>query len=688
MTPHFKSFLLEYLTDEQRERFKDVQMTKKARSATDHFFGKDSDVVHGQLSGGHQHEKSETHKSVEDHIGKEIPHTDYRANTTKDKYGRSVKISKAIKDDKLRERFNADTTRSLGRQEHKTFTTSTHRGVEVAGQTNSTPDENHPNGHSWGEYSCKNVDNGSNRHFLPDEIKHGTVVHFVKDQHGKEIYRASLHPHYSDKGHVAYHIGAEYGDQHPDFKKSARDTAAALSNQKHTSGVFVRHSKVYPDNMHTHTLHPKASDEDTIAALKGDDHRFAQSVLRQNPNITPKHIDAALDSKNDMVREDAIQHPDASHANIEKALGDESGHVRAYAGMHPKATAEHGLAAIRSMEGVAHNKDLRIASVIKGNENLTPEHLDKFKGDKSHDIIRAVYAHPNATSEQRHHIIDHNTYEYNYNDFARSGHNEGDHLVKMASKSRNFETHYTIANHPNLSSDHIHALLKDKNFVAKGSLEDNKNFNSSHYDTMIDHAPEYASRNIPKMDAKHLHKVIGAASSPYDDAQAMHNKNFGPAHIHTMLDKGTVHGATDVLDHPKVDSTHIDKALDHKQPKVRMKAVTHPLFGERHVDKALADPRLRTTAISHKAASSDHIHKALDSEDHELAVAAMSNPNINADHITKAIKHPDRVVRMLGVMHEKANEGHIQHAENSGDKDMVTAAGIARSRISNGYHNK
>ena len=41
----FKQFLKEYLTDVQRERYSDVEMTPEARDATDHFFGVGNDQV-------------------------------------------------------------------------------------------------------------------------------------------------------------------------------------------------------------------------------------------------------------------------------------------------------------------------------------------------------------------------------------------------------------------------------------------------------------------------------------------------------------------------------------------------------------------------------------------------------------------------------------------------------------------
>jgi hypothetical protein len=142
----FKSLLVEYLTDKQREKYKNVHMTDKARSDTDYFFGHGNDLVHGEI-----------HREVEQHLGKEIHHDDYHQGISKDHLNRPVKLGKLIKDPKLRDKFASDNTRQ-GAKKGSVFKTSTVRGTEVAGQTNSKKDPQHPKGHSWGELYLKNVE--------------------------------------------------------------------------------------------------------------------------------------------------------------------------------------------------------------------------------------------------------------------------------------------------------------------------------------------------------------------------------------------------------------------------------------------------------------------------------------------------------------------------------------------------
>jgi hypothetical protein len=86
-----------------------------------------------------------------------------------------VKIGRLIKDEKLRNAFASDSTRE-GSRKGNTFKMTTVRGIDVAGKTNNTPDPHYPKGHSCAQLSFKNVDTGSNCHYLEHEIRHGTIA--------------------------------------------------------------------------------------------------------------------------------------------------------------------------------------------------------------------------------------------------------------------------------------------------------------------------------------------------------------------------------------------------------------------------------------------------------------------------------------------------------------------------------
>ncbi len=104
-------YLLEYLTPAQEKKFSKYKMSDEARSSTDHFFGAGNDRVEEDVIDSH-HDKSEPHKKVEQHIGRELSHDEYKSGLTSDKYGRQVKLSKLIKDPGVQQEFARDNTRS------------------------------------------------------------------------------------------------------------------------------------------------------------------------------------------------------------------------------------------------------------------------------------------------------------------------------------------------------------------------------------------------------------------------------------------------------------------------------------------------------------------------------------------------------------------------------------------------
>lgn len=301
---NFSTFLTEYLTGNQMDQYKDVHMSKNARLATDHFFGKGTDKIHGEIAGDHFHDKSEIHRTIERHLGKEIPHDDYHRGKTKDKYGREVKLGKIIKDPKLRDYLASDMTREGSKIAKSVFKTSTVRGIEVAGQTNPEPNHLHPSGHSWVK-SCKNIKTGLFKDKLHSEIKHGTVVHFVHDHDGKEIYRVTLQPHHNEAGDTIYAVDSEYGVKHPAFTKSAHNTADKLSGE-YKSDVFSKNSEVYDGNGKTYILHPNSSKEHIDKSLDQDKPFEERYAALQHRNVDQDHLEKAKKDKDNLIRSEAI----------------------------------------------------------------------------------------------------------------------------------------------------------------------------------------------------------------------------------------------------------------------------------------------------------------------------------------------------------------------------------------------
>jgi hypothetical protein len=442
----FKSFLLEYLTDAQRQQYSQYKMTDKARADTDHFFGVGNDKVTGAL--GHTTDKSEIHRKIEKHLGAEISHDDYRAGITKDKYGRDVRIGRVIKDDKLKAEYAKDPTRE-GAKVGSQFTTSTVRGIEVAGQTNPEPNAEHPKGHSWRDLSCKNVTSGIQRHILANEIERGTVVHFVHDRNGQEIYRATLHPHHNQEGHVAYAVDSEYGIKHPAFMKSARDTAEKLSGELKGSPVFEKDREVYDDSGVSHMIHPSVSSEGLTNHLKSSKFTERYAVLRHK-NVTPEHIEMAVNDSNRHVRREVAKSLLLKPEHITKIMDNpnENSRVKMEAVQNPNATAEHISKALDS-----DDHDVRLYAMR--NPNVNADHISKaLDVDQPHHIRQMALQHRKVTPSHIAKVLSHNPRVLDRNTLA---------IQEQA------------AAHPNASKENIDQALQHREHTVRELAINNRN---------------------------------------------------------------------------------------------------------------------------------------------------------------------------------------------------------------------
>ena len=411
---NFRQFLLikEELDDYQRAHFNEMPRTKSSLEATDHYFGKENDVISKPLE--NTIDKSEVHGAIERHLKQEIAPEDYKAGVTTDGYNRKVKIGgilaktnahadliKAFANDSTRQAKNAKglttvTTRSPGGDPSKGDKSG------VAGQTSKNQ--------SWAKQSCKNVSTGSRKRFLDNEIKHGTVVTYLHDHNGKEIARSTLQPHLNSSGETAYAVDSHYGINHAGFKAHAEQLAKELSKPSKNksdkdSYIYHKHDKVYGNNGVDTILHPHTSDDDITDVLtrktKGNSPlKTGQPYFNKATRMAAvigtrarKHITIALDDPDPDIRQAAVKHQLVTPKHITKALDDPDPNVRQTAIGQRPVTVEHITKALNDS-----NPNVRRAAI--GQRPVTPEHITKALDDPDPDVrSRAVW---NSAATQSH----------------------------------------------------------------------------------------------------------------------------------------------------------------------------------------------------------------------------------------------------------------------------------------------
>ena len=409
----FKHFLVlrEELNATQKAIVSKWPRDQKAISATDHYFGKDNDDIITPLEG--TQDKSEIHKKVEAHLDKQISIEDYKENTTKDKYNRTTGISKLIKDPKLLQDFNNDNTRQGNKYTGLSIHT-TRSAHGVAGQTSS--------GQSWENESCKNFENGSNKKYLEPEVKHGTVVTYLKDHKGEEIARATLHPHHNDEGHVAYGLNSYYGIDHADFKDHIDKLSQDLSGP-HKGGkiTYKIHPDVYNDMNHGVILHPgisetglktlqsknprnlslhraifnhpNATDKMLHDGIKSDNVDIASTALGSS-RLKREHIDTALAHSSPFVREAAMDSEKVSKIQLHTALKDSSHDVRTAAMLHPKIDKRHIGAVLADKTNESTVKEIAVR-----HKYATEDHINQGLSDPDDHVKLAAIRNRNVTSD-------------------------------------------------------------------------------------------------------------------------------------------------------------------------------------------------------------------------------------------------------------------------------------------------
>ena len=631
----FKHFvkLHEELTDDQRRTYnnpKKFPRDSRALAATDHFFGVGNDVISKPLEG--TMDKSEVHRAVERHLNQEISHDDYKQGVVSDRYNRKVRIGSMLAKSKapsnLINSFANDNTRQGKKYSGLTVVTTRSPGGDpskgdlsgVAGQTSSKQ--------SWEQLSCKNVTDGSNRHYLGHEIEHGTVVTYLKDHEGREIARATLQPHINDSGGRAYAVDSYYGIDHAGFKSHAQQLANELSEpRKEASTPFHRkHHLVYDDNGRYNILHPSTSSEEMMNILSGDsmtnrdivakhplatpevlnraldkDQRYTTHLAAiQNKNASPENIDKAL-SINDKIsdvntRQAAIKHPNATKENIDKALTDDYSEVREQAIQHP---------------------------------NATKEHVEKALKDPDRYVRFAAIRHPNAV----------------------------DHIDKALENSDEYHRHGAILN-PNARKEHIDKALEDENSIVRAEAARHRNSKKEHVDkALMDKSDIVRGQAIlsPAAREEHINKALDDSNEEVRLIAAEHSRATEGI-IHKALDDPSMSVRLKAIQNQNATEKNINKALDDFQEpygqEVRWKAMFHPNVTPNNIDKALDDPNsnVRARAIQHPNASEDNIHKALDDREEAVRLRAVRHPNATRKNIDKALDNSSQNVREAGMI--------------------------------------
>ena len=561
--PHVRGFKLfsEELNATQVDDVRSWPRDPKAVRATHHYFGINLDTKDHQLED--TQDKSEVHKEVEKHLNQPIHVNDYRSGKIKDKYNRDVRLGSALQKTKaspqLINKFANDSTRQ-GTKFSGLHVHVTRSPEGVAGQASGNQ--------SWASTSCKNFVDGIERGYLKHEVKHGTVVSYLKDHTGKELARATMQPHLNKEGRTAYKVTSHYGIDHAGFKDHANKVAADLSHPTgDKSGLYKMHPKVHNDSYDNDDigddigkvdtmLHPHIDHAGIHKIINDAENTDLVKLAVRHPKATAEHISAGLKNVHLAIREAAVRHPKATAEHISTGLQDNKWHVREAALEHPNATAEHISTGLKDGEG-----SVRVAALR--HPNATAEHISTGLKDKDGYVRRAASEHPNATAEH----------------------------ISAGMKDKEWPVRTAAIRHPNATAEHINAGMNDEEWSVRQSAVGHPKANAGHISAgMNDKHPDVrgAAVSHPKATADHISAGLKDENG-YVRAAAMRHPKATAEHISAGLKDNHLMVRTAAVEHPKATAEHISTGLKDEDKYVRAAAMRHPNATAEHISIGLKD---------------------------------------------------------------------------------------------------
>lgn len=611
-------------------------------SFSDKAFPEGSDTVFVKLD---DLDKSDTQKQIEEHLHNNgIRVSDYRNNEAVDKYNRTVSIGKALNKtkapDELKRSFENDPVRQAKSVNSDFRVAFTRDRNHVAGITSR--------GHSWEEESCMNFATGIKREYLKKDLIHGSHAAYLVHKDDLDIKnplaRISLKP-FSDIDDPSNKIlvadPRTYGPNNEAFSKTV---STWLSNN-----FPVDPSKVYRKN-------PHLSNEGGINNIIGKDA-----------------LDRVINSNDDNMIGDAIDHPDLSEKQITDILNKKKRPFSRVI-LHKNANDDHILHAMDSPNIYGNY----IATAIDGN-NVSHRVLSKgfhmFMNNpndiNSRAIVTSVAKNKNTTPEMLERIHD-KVPEMNFDQdksFMRahiaSNINAPEHLLKRIINLNDPIANQEAFKNPNLSSESITKILKDKNVpeYSKEDLFENPNITSEHIDHALnsdnDRFHNVVSRRLGLLSDDHINKLL-EKNSPTVERNLLHKQDLSPDIIEKLYKKRLEPFYKSPEENPSLRSysTSFENVIS------RNKNTSPDILKE----IAKNSDHIHSMILIKPTLNSDHIHDIIDhafKNDQEYKMEdIMRNPNIDNSHLKKLYENGSIHTRLSVMEHPKASQELLKSGLN------------------------
>lgn len=606
----FKDFTIKYLseelTPEQKQEVDLWDHTKggRAKKISGHISGFNEEGRH-VIPVEHDSTPIAPHPDVESHLkskGYEVH--DYRKGlATKSGDKRVFKIGGLIADNPdVKKKFDNDPNRKTIKNPHENLrVTISRHPYDVAGMSTDR-----------GWRSCMTMAGcgdigGSNKHYLPYDIKEGTHVaylHYKDDTDLKHpIARIALKPyHAEDSTKSSKHVilrsePTVYGSGNTAFEKTVHNWSEKHFPAKDDT-VYIKNENVYDDGSSDVVIGKPTNDK----LLKHNNHTV-RLMLARNADLKADQIHTLLNDSDPQVREFVATRHDLNKDHYDKLTKDNDYDVRKTVSFIKKLDSSH----ISNL--INHSDDGSDIRGIFKNENFNDGHVDQILSRNKIGLTREMVIGKKDLKK--------------------------DHITSIL---KNHSTNVNIQNNvmrtqKNLDADHIHMLLNSKEPHLREMIAQRSDLTKEHVDRLLSD-PEHSVKtsvlnnyNVPITD-NHIDKIVNS-----DDVVM---KSY-------LVNRSRF--KKDEKSNPiNLKPHHIDKLVNDNNSSTRSLMTSYPNLRREHIDKLVNDDdfQVKQRIASRRDLSPEHIEK-LSNDSNELVLHALiKNPKTPDQILQKLTKH-DRV---------------------------------------------
>jgi hypothetical protein len=614
----FSQLINEVLNPEQKKKVDSWDAPH--HSFSDHMFEKPTDTrAYFELES--PEEDTATRTQVSEHLKKNsIDIDDYVGGTGKDRYGRKVKLGKALRstnaplnlinsfeNDGARQQKGKDLMLAISRHPH-----------DVAGMTSE--------GQSWENESCMNFSSGSERQYLKQDVRHGTHVAYLIHRDDKNIERplarVALKPfHDADDESNETILRPEdrvYGNARDSFTHTINRVLS--THFPGTGYLYNKNEHLYDDDKNSLFV------SDIDRGLKSPDPEIRRAAIA-NKAATPKHIAKALMDTDYAVKTQAAEHPAIEERQLLDIINNKYGNDNIgwdNSSLHQTAIKHSKMPQEmlgRILKNAGWTRDHRKAAA--SNPNMSEEHLKIALNDPISDVQEAAARNPSL---------------------------KGAGLSAALSSDKPVSVRYAALHNKNITHNHItelldsdtgsgrllkqvayHHPLRTNQHIMRGLSDSDEDNRASVFDKAHGLTPDHIEIGLNDKSSEVRNRAAANKAASYEQIER------------AIADPRTIRGA---MDNPNLTHDQISKGLASKDWSVQLAAIRHHNVTPEHIDDVLSMPSEKFNASS------------------ELTQEAIQHPNADSANIHKALMHDDYHVRVLALRHSNATRDHARRLVN------------------------